>query len=329
MAVSVSFATTLDTPEHVRIAEDLGFHRAWLYDTPQQSPDVWMMLAAAAGRTTRIGLGPGVLVPTLRHPMVNATATAALESMAPGRVAVAFGTGYTGCKAMGQPPVSWSYLSAYVTTYRALLRGESVEWEGGWLKMLHPPENLPRTALASIPVYIAAIGPKGTRIAQTLGDGLFAVQDAPPAATNFPHVIFGTTGTVVDDGESMTSDRVRAAAGPGVVQAYHATYELIGEAAVHGVPGGPEWLAEINQAPEHLRHLTIHNGHLMTMNAADDIGWNAGGSALLTHTTMTGTATEVRRRADELADRGVNELSFQPMGDIRRELEAFAEALKL
>ncbi|MFE9320673.1 LLM class flavin-dependent oxidoreductase [Nocardia sp. NPDC052278] len=327
--MSVSFATTLDTPEYIRIAEDLGFHRAWLYDTPQQSPDVWMMLASAAGRTTRIGLGPGVLVPTLRHPMVNATATAALESMAPGRVAVAFGTGYTGRKAMGQSPVTWSYLSAYVATYRALLRGESVEWEGGWLKMLHPPESLPTTSLASIPVYIAAIGPKGTRIAETLGDGLFAVQGVPPNAANFSHVIFGTTGTVLDEGESLTSDRVRAAAGPGVVQAYHATYELFGEAAVAGVPGGPEWLAVVDEVPCHLRHLTIHNGHLMWMNAADNIGWDAGGSALLTHTTMTGTAAEVRRKADELADRGVHELTFQPMGDIRRELEAFARAVKL
>jgi 5,10-methylenetetrahydromethanopterin reductase len=43
-----------------------------------------MMLALAAERTTTIGLGPGVLVPNLRHPMVNASATAALAALAPG-----------------------------------------------------------------------------------------------------------------------------------------------------------------------------------------------------------------------------------------------------
>jgi luciferase-like monooxygenase len=42
-----------------------------------------MMLALTAQRTERIGLGPGVLVPSLRHPVVNAAATAALEAMAP------------------------------------------------------------------------------------------------------------------------------------------------------------------------------------------------------------------------------------------------------
>jgi 5,10-methylenetetrahydromethanopterin reductase len=89
MKISCAFPTTLDSHEHIALAERLGYERAWLYDTPQQSPDVWMMLALAAERTERIGLGPGVLVPTLRHPMVNAPATAAVVSLAPDRVAVA------------------------------------------------------------------------------------------------------------------------------------------------------------------------------------------------------------------------------------------------
>ena len=71
------------------------------FTTAQQSPDVWMMLALAATRTERIGLGPGVLVPSLRHPMVNASGAAALSALAPGRVAVAFGTGFSGARAMG------------------------------------------------------------------------------------------------------------------------------------------------------------------------------------------------------------------------------------
>ena len=68
-------------------AERLGYDRAGLFDTPHESPDVWMMLALAAERTTTISPGPGVLVPSLRHPMVNASTTAALAALAPGRVA--------------------------------------------------------------------------------------------------------------------------------------------------------------------------------------------------------------------------------------------------
>src|SRR3954464_3041145 len=62
----------------------------------------------AAHRTERIGLGPGVLVPSLRHPMVNAAATANLAALAPGRVAVAFGTGFTGRRAMGYRAIPWA-----------------------------------------------------------------------------------------------------------------------------------------------------------------------------------------------------------------------------
>jgi hypothetical protein len=115
MEVSCAFPTALDSPDNIALAEQLGYHRAWIYDTPQQSPDVWMTLALAAQRTERIGLGPGVLVPSLRHPMVNAAATATLCALAPGRVAVSFGTGFTGRRAMATRPSpgrSWIPISA-------------------------------------------------------------------------------------------------------------------------------------------------------------------------------------------------------------------------
>src|SRR4051812_29332648 len=120
MEISCAFPTTLESHEHIALAEQLGFDRAWLYDTPQQSPDVWMMLALAAERTERIGLGPGVLVPSLRHPMVNAAATAALAALAPGRVEVAFGTGFTGRRAMGYRGITWAFMADYIRAYRGL-----------------------------------------------------------------------------------------------------------------------------------------------------------------------------------------------------------------
>src|SRR5262245_50155943 len=98
MAVTLScaFATSNDPPEHVRIAESLGYERAWLYDSPALYPDVWVQLCRAAERAQRIGLGPGVLVPSLRHPMVNAAAIATLVAIAgERRVAIGVGSGFT------------------------------------------------------------------------------------------------------------------------------------------------------------------------------------------------------------------------------------------
>ena len=58
--------------EYARLAEELGYRRLWLYDSPLLYPDVWITLAQVAQATSRIGIGPGVLVPSLRHVSVQA-----------------------------------------------------------------------------------------------------------------------------------------------------------------------------------------------------------------------------------------------------------------
>ena len=75
------------SPELAVLAESLGYRRVWVYDSPALGADVWVTLARIAERTSRIGLGPGVLVPSLRHVMVTAAALATVEAIAPGRVA--------------------------------------------------------------------------------------------------------------------------------------------------------------------------------------------------------------------------------------------------
>src|SRR5206468_3308909 len=91
----------------------------------------------AAARTSRIGLGPGVLIPNLRHPLAQASAIATLEQLAPGRIVVAIGTGFTGRMAMGQKALTWAYTRRYIEQVRALLRGEKVEVDGRIVQMLH------------------------------------------------------------------------------------------------------------------------------------------------------------------------------------------------
>src|SRR5215210_5039849 len=213
MQLSFATPTTLDSPSHVTIAEELGYDRAWFYDTPQQSPDVWMMLTLAAESTERIGLGPGVLVPSLRHPMVNAAGTAALAALAPGRVAVAFGTGFTGRRAMGYGQIKWSFMEAYIETFKGLLRGETVEWEGARMRMLHPDGHAASRPV-EVPVLIGALGPKGHAVAKQLADGLFTVGVVPDFADEFSWVPYLCYGTVLAEGEDLKSERVRAAAGP-------------------------------------------------------------------------------------------------------------------
>ena len=326
MQVSVAFPTALDSHEHIALAEELGYARAWLYDTPQNSPDVWMALALAAERTTRIGLGPGVLVPSLRHPMVNAAATAALAALAPGRVQVAFGTGFSGRRAMGYGAVTWSFMAEYIRAYRGLLRGEVVEWEGAKMQMLHPAGHAPPRPI-DVPVLISALGPKGAEVARELADGLFATSQLPEFARQFSRVSYLAWGTVLDEGEDPTSERVRLAGGPGTALAWHGAYTAGGMAAVAGLPGGGAWNEVVSRTPEELRHIAVHTGHCVELNEADRAAWDAGGSDLLEPTTLSGTPDQVRGKLDGLADAGVTELVVQPCGPaVRRERARVLEA---
>src|SRR5271169_1146125 len=206
----------MDTAAHVALAESLGYRRAWCYDSPALYPDVWVSLALAAERTSTIGLGPAVLVPSLRHPMVNAAAIAGLAAQTPGRVAVAIGSGFTGRMVLGQRPMKWADVGAYVDALQGLLRGEDVEWEGKTLRMLHLP-GFGAARPVDVPFLIGASGPKGLEMARRLGAGVFSAA-VPQQCDAAWHALLGF-GTVIDDGEDPASERVLAAAGPGLVVA--------------------------------------------------------------------------------------------------------------
>jgi len=123
-------------------------------------------------------------VPTLRHPMVNASATAALTALAPGRVAVAFGTGFAGARALGSAPASWSYLREYVAAFRGLLTGAAVTWQGSRMRMMHPDGHAPARPI-DVPILISALGPKGLAVATELADGLFTATGQTRFASRF------------------------------------------------------------------------------------------------------------------------------------------------
>jgi 5,10-methylenetetrahydromethanopterin reductase len=175
LEISCAFTTSLDTPDHVALAERLGFRRAWCYDSPALLADVWMTLARAAARTDRIELGPGVLVPNLRHVLTNATAIATLAALAPGRVVAGVGAGLTGRLALGQRPLRWRDVAVYLQALRGLLRGEDVEWDGAAVRMLQLPGFAAPRPVA-VPLLVAAEGPKGLAVAREHGDGLFTLR---------------------------------------------------------------------------------------------------------------------------------------------------------
>jgi 5,10-methylenetetrahydromethanopterin reductase len=326
MDISCAFATSSDTPTHVELAENLGYKRAWLYDSPAVYPDVWMVLSRCAERTSRIGLGPGVLVPSLRHPMVNAAAIAELVAQAPSRVAVAVGSGFTGRFTLGQRPMPWRKVAEYVRCLKALLAGETAEWEGAAIRMLHLP-GFGAERPIDVPILIGADGPKGLAVAAELGDGVFSAAVPQPDAADFTNWrALLSFGTVLDDGEDLTTPRVLDAAAPAAVVLYHSAYERGGAAMVDALPGGRAWREAVDAAPERERHLAIHEGHLVKANPRDE-PHVAELVPLASSMALTGTANQLSDKIAGLAALGVTEVVYQPAGsDISRELRAFASA---
>ena len=319
MNISCAFAPVPGTPEHVALAERLGYRRAWVYDTPALQLDVWMTLARAAERTSRIELGTGVLIPSLRHVVVTAAAIATLVDQAPGRVNVGIGSGFTGRLAMGQRPSSWDFVARYARQLRALLAGETVEVDGALTRLLHGPGQAPPRPIR-VPFVFGVRGPKGQAVARELGDGIFTV--APTGGFAWSALL--THGTVLEPGEPFDAPRVLAAAGAGAAVSLHRAWEFrnVPGLDLDALPGGPAWRAAVEAIPAPERHLRTHEGHLTFLN---DLDRPVIEGKTIEAFTFTGEAPALRERLGRLAGKGVTEIAYQPKGpDIERELTAFA-----
>jgi 5,10-methylenetetrahydromethanopterin reductase len=181
-----------------------------------------------------------------------------------------------------------------------------------------------------VPILIGADGPKGLAVAAELGDGVFsAAVPQPDAAKVADWRALLCFGTVLDEGEELTSPRALDAAGPAAVVLYHAMYERGGAEAVDGLPGGQSWREAIEAYPEGERHLAIHAGHLVKANPRDE-PHVADLIPFVSAMALTGTAEQIPEKIAGLAAQGVTEIVYQPAGSgIERELQTFASAAGL
>jgi 5,10-methylenetetrahydromethanopterin reductase len=320
--VSCAFPPVPATPEHIELAERLGYLHAWCYDTPALQLDVWMTLARAAERTDRIGLGPAVLIPSLRHVVTTAAAIATLVELAPGRVQVGIGTGFTGRLALGQRPLPLAVVRRYVEDLRALLRGEVVDVDGAPVQLLHGPGQAPARPI-EVPFLFAIGGPRSEALAHEVFDGVFTV--VPNG--EFARSVMMVLGTVLEAGESYDSSRVLEAAGPVTAVLFHAAYERALLAGLDQAPGAAAWRAEVEQVPARERHLRTHEGHMTYLN---DLDRKVMSGELVQQLSFTGAVDDLRGRLAGLDQAGVTEVVYQPSGpDIERELRAFAEMAEL
>jgi 5,10-methylenetetrahydromethanopterin reductase len=304
------------------LAEQLGYESVWCPEIPAFGHDIWVTLARIAEQTSRIGIGTAVLIPSYRHPMAQACAIATLEAIAPGRLRVGFGTGFTGRAGMGKPPLSLANMRRYMTQVRGLLAGDVVDIDGGLAQITASDGWLPDRPI-NVPLLLASQGPKGRQLAKEIADGLISL-GAP--ATGFDTCLASVNGTVLDDGEDITSPRASAAVAPLMALAYHFKYTHDPE-SVRSLPNGEAWLASVNQVPESLRHLSVHRGHTIDVSNGHDHLVDVSGAKQM---TFTGTRDELRARLDALETAGATGVIFGTSGvDVEREMRAYAEVAGL
>src|SRR5689334_14220427 len=145
------------SPEYTARMAGLGERDGWdlvgIADTPGNAMDVWVALALAAERTTRVPLAACVTNLVTRHPAVTAAAAASVDALSGGRLILGLGTGHSGVVNVGTRASTPGDFLRGLTEVRARL-GD-------------PPRGRP------VPVYAAASGPQALRAAGAVADGVF------------------------------------------------------------------------------------------------------------------------------------------------------------
>ncbi len=157
--------------EHAALAEKIGFDSVWVIDSQLLCRDVFVVLTAILSRTTTLRAATGVTQPVTRHASVVAGAMASLAELSNGRAILGIGTGFSSLGTIGRKQARIADVEAFVETCRTLLSGRDAAFDDavtGHLAWVREP--------APVPIVIAATGPRITRAAGRIGDGVILHQ---------------------------------------------------------------------------------------------------------------------------------------------------------
>lgn len=341
-----------DSWKLVKRAEELGYSRAWFYDTQMLNSELFVSMSAAAMRTTRIRLATGVLIPSNRIAPLAANALATLNALAPGRIDFGVSTGFTGRRAMGLGPVKLADMEEYIRVVRSLLAGETVDWsfEAKRRKIRFLDPDIGAINIKDpIPLHISAFGPKGRGLTAKLGAGwingvanvthgkagIAGMHAAWREAGREPATLHATatiSGCVLKEGEDCDSPRVKAQTGPHATIPLHSLVEReeFGDIA-RPVPQQLADLVEryrriyLEYQPADARYLSNHRGHMMYLRPDEH---EVCTPELIRSVTWTATRPELRERLRELAGAGYAHIALNSGYRHPERLEEWAEVFE-
>ena len=349
MDYGIAIPSYINAWKDVQAAEKAGFTHAWFFDSQLIYSDVWATMALAAQNTKKIKLGTLVAIPSNRIVPVTAAAAATINKLAPGRVIVGIGTGYTGRNTMGLPALKMKEFTTYVSQLKDLLAGNDVLFKEGdrdrWIRLIHSKENSGRDDFFNIedpiPVMVAANGPKGQELVGEISDGWITtgrslnvpegipiiMESAKRSGNSFdrfggtytkPYVTVLTSSCVLREGETVSSERVIRNIGPTLVPGVHAMWES------SFCPGSNLGMSNSNIAENYNKYITEY-GDKKTPSTPSDrryLDVHEGHYAYLKEgeekfvsndliaRTLTGTGKEINEKLDHLESIGVNNVAL-------------------
>jgi 5,10-methylenetetrahydromethanopterin reductase len=175
MRFGLAFLGDEDSRAVIQWARDLERHshlsRLWVADE-QFLRDPWVQLGAIAAVTSRVSIGICVTDPYIRHPALTAAAAATLHELSGGRALLGLGAGSTGFHALGLTPrlPARAVTECVELCRRMWHESKAFSYQGQQIQFLD--DCLDFKPPGTIPIYVAARGPKMLAVAARLADAV-------------------------------------------------------------------------------------------------------------------------------------------------------------
>ena len=164
-----------ETANFIAGCEAAGFSGVGVHDHQHSGRDVFLTLALAAERSSRLTLYPATTNPVTRHPMVLASLAHSLEEIAPERVRLTVGPGYLAVGSIGRRRATVEAMRQAILTIRRLLRGERLEFNGVETRLRNLSDR-------PTPIFMTASGPRMVELAGEVADGALLLVGLHPRA---------------------------------------------------------------------------------------------------------------------------------------------------
>src|SRR5580704_3054431 len=153
-------------------AEEAGFSYGWTWDSHVLWQEPFVIYSRILSATSAMTVVPMVTNPGTRDWSVIASLFATLNDMYGNRTVCGIGRGDSARRVIGQSPMSLATLSSAMSVIKGLAEGREVIHHG-------QPLRIPWVTGGSLPVWMAAYGPKALRLVGEQADG-FILQTADP-----------------------------------------------------------------------------------------------------------------------------------------------------